>query len=413
MIKDNLYFYFKYKNQILLILVIFDFFFLLAQFYVRSSVISSDFIHFYNSAKRLTQGGSVFFPGGDTLAFSSSLTYLFFAPLTLFKPLVASNVFICINYLLAMTLSYLVIKLCDKKVNSESMLIVFTLLIYSFPGRSIVSNGQIGFLVANVIILSLISYKKAKYSQVGVLLWVIFELKIYLAAPLCLFVLFDRKFKSMICFLSALVVGHIFLYIINPSSTIIYYFRLLVNRLSTIDTELDQIALQNLLINFGVPKLISWALAIISVIILITQFKQRVDKFSHPEIILALLPLCGVYFHRQDSILAVICIAMIVITTKLSNLIALPIVFLGNWGNSSFVIALACNILLLLVLILLKMKFRLLFFTLITTCFLQLIQTYIAANYSWQTTYILWAFLAYLFQILTLVTAMNLSKLRI
>ena len=380
------------------VLLLIDFLYLVTQFIWLKSSVSSDFVHFYYSSKRFVSGDSIFFPGGDTLAFSSTLTYFFFIPLTYFTPLIASNIFIICNYLLVFVIVLLIIKLSNRKITLTTYTIILTLIIYSFPSRSIISNGTIGFMTILATICFIVFYRSHRYFYSGIFIYTLFEFKIYLAVPLLIFLVINRKFDVIKSFLICFALIQLIILKINPSGLIYYYLKLLFQRMSTLDVEIDQMALQNILKNFGISRVLSWIITIVFIFYVCKRYLNMSKYNFYPELLLACLPLASVYFHRQDAIFGVIALCIFLIYPNYKKNLMVPLILLANFGNSNLLIALLCNILLFGVLILLRRKIENIIFILICCTSLQAIQVYVLLHYGWQNSYILWSVLGFLFQ---------------
>jgi hypothetical protein len=399
------------KYYLVLTVLILDLSYLLSQFLIFSKNPGSDFIHFYNSAIRMQTGQSVFFPGGDTLAFSSALTYFFFIPLTAFPIELASNIFICINYVLMILTVFLVFKLVEKKIDLNFFTVVFTLLIFSFPSRSIIGNGTIGYLVIVSSLSVFMNSKNRKYSVSGIYLYVLFELKIYLALPILLFYAISKNLAVLKSFLLSLLIGQFFIFLVNPSGTLFYYFKLLLQRASTVDTEIDQMAIQNILINFQLHATVSWLFAILFYAFTIKKLRDFAYSKPNYSLIFALIPLISFYFHRQDALFGVIAICIYLLTKPNIFWMIFPLILLGNYGNKSLIFALLINLLLIGALALLGVGAQKILFVSLSCTLLQLFQIYILNHYGWQSSYILWSALGFLFQFSAFSTILNSHKL--
>jgi len=388
----------KYRFTYVYLILLIDLLYLVAQFIWLKSSVSSDFVHFYYSSKRLLSGDSIFFPGGDTLAFSSTLTYFFFIPLTYFTPIIASNIFIICNYLLIFVIVLLIIKLSNKKISLTSYTIVLTLIIYSFPSRSIISNGTIGFMTILATIYFIFFYRSQQYFYSGIFLCMLFEFKIYLAVPLLIFLVINRRYDVIKSFLICLALIQLIILSINPSGLIYYYVKLLLQRMSTLDVEIDQMALQNILNNFGITRVLSWMITILFIFYICKRYLYISNHEFYPELLLACLPLASVYFHRQDAIFGVIALCIYLIQPNHKKNLVFPLILLGNFGNSNLLIALLCNILLFSALLLLKSNLKSIICILLCCTSIQTIQVYVLLHYGWQNSYILWSVLGLLFQ---------------
>jgi hypothetical protein len=399
----------KNRRVFIYTLLCIDIVYLFMQFSHRSVSVGSDFIHFYYSSKRLFMGESVFFPGGDTLAFSSSVTYIFFIPLTSLEPLLASNIFIMINYCLIVLVVISLMILINKKLNLNSFVITLSLVIYSFPSRSIIANGQIGFAALLFALFFLISMKRRSYQMAGISLWLLYEFKIYLAAPIFLLLLLKRNYKPLLTFCVYFAMGQILVFFINPSAMTYHYFKLIFQRVNSLDSEIDQVALQNILINLGLFRILSWTLSLI----ILFYISFRVFKVYHfnfnPELLLAFIPLCSIYFHRQDAIFGVISLCILMLIYE-KNKLLLPLILLGNWGGDNFTLAFGTNLLLLLTLFVHNLDFKQILLVIIGCIFLQYGQISIKLAYGWQTSYLLWVILTYIFQMKIFLSALSISR---
>jgi hypothetical protein len=168
--------------------------------------------------------------------------------------------------------------------------------------------------------------------------------------------------------------------------------------MSTLDVEIDQMALQNILKNFGISRVLSWIITIVFIFYVCKRYLNMSKYNFYPELLLACLPLASVYFHRQDAIFGVIALCIFLIYPNYKKNLMVPLILLANFGNSNLLIALLCNILLFGVLILLRRKIENIIFILICCTSLQAIQVYVLLHYGWQNSYILWSVLGFLFQ---------------
>jgi hypothetical protein len=180
--------------------------YVIVHLYVIRDTPGIDFIQFYKSAERFRRDESLYFPGGDWLAFAGTATYFIFLPLTFLKINLAYLTFSILNYALLFIISYKTCTFYNKKLTASNLLFVFSLLTFSFPVRSIINSGQTGLiygLLVLILVKKITSIDDVKIQ--GLLLFLIFEIKIYLAIPIICYMLVTRSIKVILNFTIILI----------------------------------------------------------------------------------------------------------------------------------------------------------------------------------------------------------------
>lgn len=404
--------------------IVFAFFalLLLEIFYLSESQFP-DLSIILDTTRRFIEKENVYFPESKTTAYNAPITYLILLPLLLFDFAIASKLFLFFNFVMLIVCCKLIFKIHlfrYPQKNKHNFFVVALVLILSFSGRSIISNGQIGILVLFCLLNFLILCQKEKKIYLlaaGVYLAVIMELKPYYVLPLCIYLLSCRKWKIVVVAISWAAMMQAIYFAINTSSTLPYYFKALIARGQETQNDPDQSslpALLNRLIDFhGLPLIIIFVIVANSIVIFYLR-KIKSDYFVGIINCLLIAPLISPYFHRQDSLFSAMILALILYSViydtydatngNLRFYFATSLILLMNWGNASFWPAILLDTFLWLLVLDLKLSLRWKVSILIVTVLVQGMQVYIFNVYGWIASYHLWTPLVFLFQLSVTIT---------
>jgi hypothetical protein len=375
---------------------------MLFQFLYRSKNISPDFYIFYETTERFLSDKNLYFSESGGIGYAPTLVYFLFSPLTLFEPQTASRLFMAMNYFLIL----LVVFILYRFLSIEQMLIVLTVLNASYSMRSIINNGQIGALVLTLQLIFLILLDKQSIKLLflkSAILFALIELKPYLILPYFIYLIVLRKKEAYLAIGYALIFELIY-FSINPTSTIYYYVKLIIERSQNTKNEIDQSSLLSL-VNGNITLFILYLM-----LIFIFTLKNFPKFERERAIVLFLLsPLISTYFHRQDSVFAILIFALLL--TKINKYFTAILIFLLlHTGTFSiyFLIQLFLMLLVLTLLIPLTKKIGM-FVALILTTYSYVIYS-LNNSSGYEGAYGLWTPLVFFFQFLVFVFYANSNK---
>jgi hypothetical protein len=375
---------------------------LIAIVFIRMQDISPDFKVFYLQSERLVTGERVF-DFNDYVAYNSTFLYLLISPLTLLDLTNASKVFLIVNALLLPIITYLLVRLLGGSNFLEKFIVIFAILQISFYVRSILNNGQVGIIMLLFLLLAILSLLKKNHNEwlVAGTLWLAFELKPYLIIPLLIWLYWLlRNNRLLLKFISIGMSFQCLYFTLNPSTNIFIYIKLVLSRVGSVSSEFDQSSLSAVLHGiFGFPKSISYLIHLILAILIIRRISSRLKKVDLVSFALVLnfSSFINVYLHRQDPIITILIFLLLwqqikEIESKNLDLIlfSLILVLLSNWGNKSFPLAIAMDLLLVVILVFTNLGTRISLIILTLSLLQQYIQVYTLSNYGWTASYELW-----------------------
>lgn len=389
--------------------------------YLLRNGVDADFKVIFATTLRFISGAEVFFPTNEPLgtAYNPTLLYLLLSPLTFFPLPTASQVFLALNLMLVICISWQIsgfLRQLNFRDKITSFLFILTILQLSFAYRSTLANGQIAlvFIFLQLLYFNLM-FKKSHWSRAfsPLILWMLIELKPYLVLPWMIYMLFSRRYFKHIVL--TFIVGVFFqcvYYFVNISSTFTNYGSLLLKRSDSTFQELDQASLTSLLhVFFDLEKVLSFILLVLALVIPIACLikKLEINEENKYFIILLSAPLLSIYFHRQDSLLASAFLGLLLykftsdckkqVTFTLSFLIYTSLVLNLNWGNASLLPAISLLALMYILLRCSNIRKRNISLVVAFSFLMQLCQVLIYDNFGWQGSYKLWTVLVFVFQI--------------
>jgi hypothetical protein len=402
------------KKYLLCLFLCIEVLFLFAVFFYKFDEISPDFRVFYLQSHRLINGGNVF-DFNDYVAFNSTFLYLLISPLTLFDLKVASSIFLFINAALVPIISAQLTLLLEKKFSLKTFIVIFAILEVSFYVRSILNNGQVGLIMLLLVLFAIqkLLMKNQNSWTVAAALWFSFELKPYLLIVFLIWLyLVHRNNRLVFKFLLVGIGMELLYFVINPSANVINYVSLIFGRVNNVSSELDQSSISAVLFGVaGVPRLLSYSVHLLVVVIIFLRIKPYIKKFNliSAALILNFTSLINVYLHRQDPIVTILVFLLLwhQIRMSIQNkegritnedrfsfvIFSITLALLANWGNPNVLMAMAMNILLIIILVSTRFNFKSIFVILIATLGMQCIQIYVLNSYGWIASYELWRIL--------------------
>lgn len=363
---------------------------------------SPDFLIFYETTERFVSGENLYFPQEGGVGYAPTFLYFLFSPLTLLDQQTASNLFIVLNYMLII----LIVSTLIRSLPVKHLLILLTVLNASYSIRSIINNGQIGIIVLILqlsLILLLNKHSSRSLLLKSAIIFILLELKPYLVLPYFIYLIVSKKKEAY------LAIGYGFLFeciyfLINPTSTIFYYVQLLLKRSQETKMEIDQSSLLSL-VDGNIYVFITYLL-----LIFIFTFRNFPKSEQEKAVILFILaPLISTYFHRQDSVFAILIFALLL--PELNRyLVAVPLFLLLHTGtfNVYFLFQILLMLFVLKLLIPLTKKIG------IIIALSLLLYSYIIhgveVNFGYQASYRLWTPLVFLFQFFVFVYYVKFRK---
>ena len=391
-----------HKSRVMYFAIFINLQFMLFQFIFRSKVISGDFAIFYDTTERFLTGENLYFPKNGDVGFAPTLLYFLFSPLTFFDRQTASNLFIIANY----TLLFLIIFLLIRFLPPEQVLLILTVLNASFSVRSIINNGQIGIIVLLLQLIYIVLLEKNFKNNLlikSTIVFVLLELKPYLMLPYFLYLMVAKKREALVVIVYAFLFEFIY-FLINPTSTIIYYIKLIIKRSQETGKEIDQSSALYLLNGNKMMFIIYLFL------ILIFTYKNFPKLEKDRTLILFLLaPLVSIYFHRQDSVFAILVCALLLpkINQYFSALLIFLLLHTGTF-NIYFFAQLLFMLFTLAILIPLRKKIS--FCVLIGLIVHSTLIHFLYQEFGYQAAYRLWTPYVFLFQFLVFVYFIKFNK---
>lgn len=376
--------------------------FMVFQYLYRSRNISPDFLIFYETTERFLSGKNLYFSQDGGIGFAPTFLYFLFSPLTLLDEQTASNVFIVLNYILIILIVFMLTRFLPVK----HLLIVLTVLNASYSIRSIINNGQIGIIVLILQLFILLVLDKHSLRSVllkSAVIFMLLELKPYLVLPYFIYLIFSKKMEAY------LAIGYVALFecvyfLINPTSTMFHYVQLILKRSQETKMEIDQSSFLSL-VDGNLYIFIAYLLLIF--IFTLRNFPK--SEQERAVVLFILAPLISTYFHRQDSVFAILIFALLL--TEINRfLVAVPFFLLLHTGtfNVYFLFQILLMLLVLKLLIPLTKKVG------IIVALSLLLYSYIIhgaeVNSGYQASYRLWTPLVFLFQIFVFVYYVKLGK---
>lgn len=411
-----------FKSNSLQFVLLFEVLFLLVVFYSKFEVVSPDFKVFYLQSERLINGQNVF-DYNEYVAYNSTLLYLLISPLTFFDLTVASVIFLSINLLLIPIVSFLLVSIFGRENFLSRYVLVVAILEISFYVRSILNNGQVGLIM---LLFLLLAIKKLLQNQgtswfAASMLWFAFELKPYLIIPLLIWIyLVTKNHRLAAQFVLTGTLFELVYFYLNPSTNLFTYINLLYDRLGGVSSELDQSSVTAVAHGiFELPKLASYFIHLVIVLAVLNRIMPYIKEVNTVSFALVLnfSSLANVYLHRQDPIITIL--VFLILCQKIRDLnygkydkliFFLALVLLTNWGNLSFTLAVAFDVLLLIVFVLTNLSLRFSVIILVFSLLMQYAQVYVLLNYGWIASYELWRILILFF---TLVCSLILPNYKI
>ena len=395
----------KIKNKELFAILFFEVFYLFLIFYSKSKEVSPDFRVFYLQSQRFISGGNVF-DFNDYVAYNSTFLYLLLAPLTVFRIEIASNIFLILNLTIIPVITSLTTLLIFKKFILEKFVQILAFISLAYFTRSILNNGQVGLIMILLVILSLhLLFNNNGYKNyAGIFLWFAFELKPYLLLPflIWLFIVGKQKIPAIYFLITGIIFEFIY-YLINPSSNILNYIKLLNSRADNVSSELDQSSIASVfrgILNF--PNGVSYILQLIVATIVIKRILKYLKSYNllAVSLIFNVTLIANVYVHRQDPIITLFYFSLMLSVIKIDSLKKLEkilfivmIILLANWGNSNIYSALFMDILLLFILYPLGLRFRAIVKIYLICVLMQSLQIAVLIKFGWIHSYELWRIL--------------------
>ena len=375
---------------------------MLFQFLYRAKTISPDFLIFYETTERFLEGKDLYFSQDKGIGYAPTLLYFLFSPFTLLDLKTASIVFMFLNFILI----FLIIFMLYRYLPIKHLLIVLTILNASFSIRSIINNGQIGIvvLILQLLFLTLVDKSSAKnLFYKSAIIFILLELKPYLILPYFIYLIVTRKKEAYLAVGYSILFEFIY-FLINPTSTIFNYIKLIARRSQVTEKEIDQSSLLSLVSGNKVIFIVYL------ILILVFTYKNFPKSESERASILFILsPLVSIYFHRQDSVFAILIFALLL--TQINQYLVAVLVFLmfhtGTF-NIYFSFQLLSMLFVLTLLIPLSKKVGL--FVAFSLIIYSYIIYYININFGYQIAYRFWTPLVFLFQFLLFISYMNLKN---
>jgi hypothetical protein len=389
--------------------------------YLLRNGVDADFKVIFATILRFTSGAEVFFPANEPLgtAYNSTLLYLFLSPLTFFPLPTASRIFLTLNLVLVICISWQItsiLRIQNLRDKVTCFLFILTILQLSFAYRSTLANGQIAlmFIFLQLLYFNLL-FKKNHWSTTfsPIILWFLIELKPYLILPWLVYMFFSRRYLKHLVL--AFIAGASFqciYYLVNVSSTFMSYSTLLLKRSDSTFQELDQASLTSLLhVFFHLDKIYSFGFFVLALVIPIIYLikKLELDEENRFFIILLSAPLLSIYFHRQDSLLASAFLGLLFyrfisdskgqVSLVFESFIYAALILNLNWGNASLLPAISLLMLMYILLRLTKMRGRKKSLIIIFAFSMQFCQVLIFSHFGWEGSYKLWTVLVFMFQI--------------
>lgn len=391
-----------FRSDFLFITILINLQFMVFQYLYRSRHISPDFLIFYESTERFLSGKNLYFSQDGGIGFAPTFLYFILSPLTIFDQQTASNIFIAINYILI----FFIIFILSRYLPAKNLLIVLTVLNASYSIRSIINNGQIGIIVLILQLFFLILINKNSLMSLilkSTILFMLLELKPYLVLPYFIYLVVSKKKEAFLAISYALIFEFIY-FLINPTSTMFHYVQLLLKRSKEIKIEVDQASLFSL-VSGNTFIFISFLLMIS--ILIFRNFPKCEQKRA--IILFLVAPLISIYFHRQDSVFAILIFALLVAEFN-SYLVTVLFFLLLHTGTLNVFYLLQIFLMLLVLKLLIPLTKR----VGLIVAFSLLLYSYIihgvAINSGYQASYRLWTPLVFLFQFFVFVYFVRFNK---
>lgn len=125
-------------------------------FWTLSHTLTPDFSVYYQAAQNILHNGSVYHGKNTFTIFAYPVvSALIYIPFTLFPYFVAQEIFLCLNFLSLLGISYLLPLLIVKKRNLLVNGVIFSLVYLSFPTKFTLGMGQINLIAYFFLTLSI------------------------------------------------------------------------------------------------------------------------------------------------------------------------------------------------------------------------------------------------------------------
>jgi hypothetical protein len=374
------------------------------QFLIKSKTVSPDFLIFYETSERFLSGENVYFSKDGDIGYAPTLLYFLLSPLTLLDRQIASNLFIVINYVIIL----LIIFLLSRFFSMKHLLVVLTVLNASFSVRSVINNGQIGIIVLLMQLFFLIVADKKSTKDLllkSAILFLMLSLKPYLILPYFIYLIILRKKEVFIAASYALLFEVIY-FLINPTSTIFNYLQLIFKRSQGTKKEIDQSSLLSLV---NGNKIIFTIYLILILIFTYRNFPKIEQNRIAALFILA--PLISIYFHRQDSVFAILIFALLLINRD-HHFIGVLILLLFHTGTFNIYFLLQLLFMLFVLMLLIHLRKKVVLSVAAGLVAYSFIINFINTNFGYEAAYQLWTPLVFAFQILVYIYYLKSNKNR-
>ena len=394
----------KHKSFLACFAILMNIQFMIFQFLIKSKTVSPDFLIFYETSERFLSGENVYFSKNGDIGYAPTLLYFLLSPLTLLDRQIASNLFIVINYVIIL----LIILLLSRFLSMKYLLVVLTVLNASFSVRSIINNGQIGVIVLLMQLFFLIVADKKSTKDLllkSAILFLMLSLKPYLILPYFIYLIVSRKKEVFIAANYALLFEVIY-FLINPTSTIFNYLKLIFKRSQGTKKEIDQSSLLSLV---NGNKIIF----IIYLILILIFTYRNFPKIEQNRIValFILAPLISIYFHRQDSVFAILIFSLLLINRD-HHFIGILLLLLFHTGTFNIYFLLQLLVMLFVLMLLIPLRKKVVFSVAAGLVAYSFIINFINTNFGYEAAYQLWTPLVFAFQILVYVYYLKYNKNR-
>ncbi|MDO8570640.1 MAG: glycosyltransferase family 87 protein [Candidatus Daviesbacteria bacterium] len=155
-----------------------------------------DFSYYYQASKFILQNISPYYNGKFVLNYPPS-SFFFFIPFSIFPYRLEEILWTILSYFSLLVSIFLLLKLFYKKISLKIYLVIYGLVMLSFPFKFNFGMGQVNIFILLFLCLNLYFYKTKKYLMSGIFLAIAISIKL---TPIILLLFFLKKKRYDVIF---------------------------------------------------------------------------------------------------------------------------------------------------------------------------------------------------------------------
>lgn len=240
-----------------------------------------DFSYYYQSGKFIMQDISPYSNGKFVLNYPST-SFFFFIPFAIFPYRLVEIIWTILSYLSLLISIYLLLKLFYKKISLKIYLIIYGLVMLSFPFKFDFGMGQVNIFILLFLCINLFFYKTKRYFLSGIFLAIAISIK-FTPIILLLFFLKKKRFDIILLTMGFLLFFNIFsILFFGINNFLEFYFKILPNIPSIGGAIYYNQSLTGFLLRLGVsfnPYFINYLIFIVLMITGLIITKSNKENF--------------------------------------------------------------------------------------------------------------------------------------